>query len=452
MVPGMPFPPDFLWGAATSAYQIEGAVDEDGRGESIWDRFSRTPGATEDGATGDVACDHYHRVREDVALMAGIGLRAYRFSIAWPRVYPEGNGALNQRGLDFYSRLVDELLEHDITPMATLYHWDLPQALEDRVGGWGSRETAERFADYAATVFGALGDRVPIWATLNEPWVAAFIGYYTGRHAPGQQDLAKAVRASHHLLVAHARAVEVYRSLALPGRIGVVLDLQTASPDGDSDEDRRAARLGDGYTNRWFLDPLFRGHYPADVLDLFRGHGAELDVVEPGDLAAINAPIDFLGMNFYMRRLFSPSTEGLGWNERLARDDDETTEMGWAIDPSALAEQLARLRAEYPPIPLYITENGMAQADTVSADGAVHDPRRIDYLRAHLAVLEAAIAAGTDLRGYMTWSWMDNFEWGFGFRPRFGLVHVDFATQKRTPKDSARWYAEVIRANGPAGL
>ncbi|HSK52787.1 MAG TPA: GH1 family beta-glucosidase [Clostridia bacterium] len=444
----MPFPPDFLWGAATASYQIEGAVTEDGRGESIWDRFSHTPGAVENGHTGDVACDHYHRWPADLDLMQDVGLSAYRFSIAWPRIYPQGGGLINQRGLDFYARLVDGLLERGITPMATLYHWDLPQELETRLGGWGSREVAERFADYAATVFGALGDRVPYWVTINEPWVAAFIGYYTGRHAPGQEDLAKAVRASHHLLLGHARAIQVYRSLGLPGKIGITLDLQTASPDGDSDEDRRAAMLGDGYTNRWFLDPLFRGRYPEDVLELFRGHGAALDAVGSGDMESIAAPIDFLGMNFYMRRLFSASSNGLGWDERLARDGDDTTEMGWAIVPEALAEQLARLRADYPSIPLYITENGMAEQDSVGADGTVRDTRRIDYIRRHLQVIEEAIAAGSDLRGYFVWSWMDNFEWGFGYRPRFGIVHVDFETQARTLKDSARWYAEVIRTNG----
>ena len=444
----MPFPPDFLWGAATASYQIEGAVTEDGRGESIWDRFSHTPGAVENGHTGDVACDHYHRWPADLDLMQDVGLSAYRFSIAWPRIYPQGGGLINQRGLDFYARLVDGLLERGITPMATLYHWDLPQELETRLGGWGSREVAERFADYAATVFGALGDRVPYWVTINEPWVAAFIGYYTGRHAPGQEDLAKAVRASHHLLLGHARAIQVYRSLGLPGKIGITLDLQTASPDGDSDEDRRAAMLGDGYTNRWFLDPLFRGRYPEDVLELFRGQGAVLDAVGSGDMESIAAPIDFLGMNFYMRRLFSASSNGLGWDERLARDGDDTTEMGWAIVPEALAEQLARLRADYPSIPLYITENGMAEQDSVGADGTVRDTRRIDYIRRHLQVIEEAIAAGSDLRGYFVWSWMDNFEWGFGYRPRFGIVHVDFETQARTLKDSARWYAEVIRTNG----
>ena len=444
----MPFPADFLWGAATASYQIEGAVAEDGRGESIWDRYSHAPGAIENGDTGDVACDHYHRWPEDLDRMAELGLTAYRFSIAWPRVYPDGDGLLNQRGLDFYARLVDGLLERDITPMATLYHWDLPQALETRLGGWGARDTAERFADYAATVFGALGDRVPYWVTINEPWVAAFIGYYSGRHAPGQRDLPKAVRASHHLLLGHARALQAYRALGLDGRIGITLDLQTASPDGDSDEDRAAAALGDGYTNRWFLDPLFRGRYPDDVLDLFRDHGAELDAVEPGDLEAIATPIDFLGMNFYMRRLFRASSEGLGWTEQLARDGQETTEMGWAIVPEAMAEQLARLRADYPPIPLYITENGLADRETVGPDGAVHDSRRIDYLRAHIGVVEDAIAAGSDLRGYFVWSFMDNFEWGFGYRPRFGLVHVDFATLERTSKDSARWYGEIVRTNG----
>ncbi len=444
----MPFPDQFLWGAATAAYQIEGAVSEDGRGESIWDRFSHTPGMTEDGATGDVACDHYHRWRDDLDLMADVGLKAYRFSVAWPRIYPEGAGSLNQRGLDFYARLVDGLLERDIVPMATLYHWDLPQALETRLGGWGARETADRFADYAATMFGALGDRVQHWVTMNEPWVSSFIGHYTGRHAPGQRDLAKAVRASHHQLLGHARAVQVYRSLGLPGAIGITLDLQTASPDGDTEEDHRAAELGDGYTNRWFLDPLLHGRYPQDIVDLFGDHGAPMDVVESGDLAAINAPIDFLGVNFYMRRLFRATNEGLGFTERLAREGDETTEMGWGIVPEALAEQLARLRAEYPKLPLYITENGMAERDEVGPDGRVHDSRRIDYLARHLAVIDEAIAAGSDLRGYFAWSWMDNFEWGFGYRPRFGLVHVDYGTQVRTLKDSATWYAGVIRSNG----
>ena len=445
----MPFPADFLWGAATASYQIEGAVTEDGRGESIWDRFSHTPGMTENGDTGDVACDHYHRWPEDLDLMQEVGLKAYRFSVAWPRIFPEGGGTVNQRGLSFYARLVDELLERDIAPVVTLYHWDLPQALETRLGGWTARETAERFADYAATVFGALGDRVPQWVTVNEPWVAAFMGYQTGRHAPGHTDLRKAVRASHHLLLGHARAVQVYRSLGLPGRIGITLDLQVAAPDGDSDEDRRAAELGDGYTNRWFLDPLFHARYPSDVEALFDDRGAGLeDALEPGDLPAIAAPLDFLGMNFYMRRWYRAVPDGLGFTERLAREGDATTEMGWGIVPDAMGEQLARLRADYPPIPLYITENGMADREGVGADGAVHDARRIDYLRRHFAVAEEALAAGTDLRGYFVWSFMDNFEWGFGYRPRFGIVHVDYETLARTPKDSARWYAGVIRTNG----
>jgi beta-glucosidase len=446
----MPFPADFLWGAATASYQIEGAVTAEGRGESIWDRFSHTPGMIENGDTGDVACDHYHRWREDLDLMREHGLQAYRFSVAWPRIYPDGTGAPNQAGIDFYARLVDELLERGISPMVTLYHWDLPQALETRQGGWTSRDTAEHFADYAGTVFGALGDRVPHWVTLNEPWVAAFAGYLSGRHAPGRTDLGAAVRASHHLLLGHARAVQLFRSLGLPGRIGITLDLQRASPDGDSEENQRVAELADGYTNRWFLDPLFRGRYPSDTEQLFEERGAGLgDAVLSGDLEAIAAPLDFLGMNFYMRRLYRADASGrFGWTERLYRDGDEVTEMGWGVVAEAMGEQLARLREEYPPIPIYITENGMADREGVGADGAVHDPRRIDYLRRHFAVAEEAIAAGTDLRGYFVWSWLDNFEWGFGYRPRFGLVHVDFDTLTRTPKDSAGWYAKVIRSNG----
>jgi beta-glucosidase len=445
------FPPGFLWGAATSAYQIEGAVAEDGRGESIWDRFSHTPGAIRDGTSGDEACDHYHRWRQDVDLMAGIGLNAYRFSIAWPRVVPDGAGAVNQRGIDFYSRLVDGLLDRGIAPMATLYHWDLPQALQDRAGGWASRETAERFGEYATAVFRALGDRVGHWVTLNEPWVSAFLGHHRGVHAPGARDLAVAVRASHHLLVGHANALVAYRSLGLAGHIGITLDLQVSTPATDSPADHAAAVLADGATNRWFLDPLLRGTYPADIIELYAAHGAPLgDDVQPGDLARISGKVDFLGVNYYFRRFVRASSEGLGWTEDLGPTSEQggPTEMGWNIDPDGLAEQLGRLRADYPPLPIHVTENGIALPDQPDGNGVVHDPARIDYLEAHIRAAERAMDAGTDLRGYFVWSLLDNFEWSYGYRPRFGLVHVDYATHRRTPKSSAGWYGEVIRANG----
>jgi beta-glucosidase len=445
----MPFPPGFLWGAATASYQIEGAVSEGGRGESIWDRFSHTPGNIEADATGDIADDHYHRYREDIDLMAELGLKAYRFSIAWPRLFPDGGGQLNQAGLDFYQRLVDRLLERGIAPMATLYHWDLPQALQDRQGGWVARDTASRFADYATAVFGALGDRVGHWVTLNEPWVSSFIGYHDGRHAPGVRDLTSALRAAHHLYLGHAAAVASFRALGLPGEIGITLNLNPSDPATDRDEDERAAILNDGNLNRWFLDPLFRGSYPADMVEHYVGLGADLDFVESGDLEAFSRPIDFLGVNYYFRNIVTATSEGLGWDAARARaGDEDLSNIGWAITPDGLRDILGRVRTEYTTLPTYVTENGIALDDTVGADGSVHDPRRIDYLAGHFAAAEAAIADGTDLRGYFVWTLLDNFEWAAGYRPRFGLVYVDFETQARIPKSSAAWYAGVIRANG----
>lgn len=443
----MPFPPDFLWGVATSSYQIEGASREDGRGETIWDRFSHQPGNVERGETGDVACDHYHRYEDDIDLMSELGIRAYRFSIAWSRLFPEGDGQLNLRGLDFYERLVDRLLARGITPVPTLYHWDLPQALQDRHGGWASRETSGRFADYAVMAMTALGDRVSRWITLNEPWVSAFLGYRRGVHAPGVRDMTTALRAAHHLLLAHGRAVEAYRSLGQGGEIGITLDLQVSSPETDSEADRTAARDVDSRTNRWFLDPVLRGSYPGDALEAYVAQGADLDFIEGGDLDVISGAIDFLGVNYYFRRLVGASVDEFG--ERAGSGDDaETTAMGWGVDPDGLTEQLARLRRDYPPIPIYITENGTAMEDVLGPDGTVLDPRRIDYLRRHFASAERAIEEGTDLRGYFVWSFLDNFEWAYGYRPRFGLVYVDFETQRRIPKASARWYAGVIAANG----
>ena len=442
------FDPGFLWGAATSSYQIEGAVTEAGRGPSIWDTFAATPGAVRGGHTGAVAADHYHRFPEDVALMAELGLRAYRFSLAWPRIQPTGSGPADRRGLDFYRRLTDTLLDHGIEPWPTLYHWDLPQPLEDR-GGWPARDTAERFAEYAALAHEALGDRITHWTTLNEPWCSAFLGYATGRHAPGRREPAAAVRAAHHLLLGHGLATEAIRGDA---RVGITLNLTHVTPLSAEPADLDAARRIDGMQNRLFLDPLLRGAYPDDVLDDLHeitgfGH------IHEGDLKRIGAPPDHLGINYYAPMLVAGSstptqTAYVGSpSVRIADGSRPKTAMGWEIDERGLLELLLRLRADYPAIPLYITENGAAFDDVVHQDG-VHDTDRIAYLDGHLRSCAQAIGLGVPLKGYFVWSLLDNFEWSFGYRPRFGIVHVDYATQRRTPKDSARWYAEVIRRGG----
>lgn len=428
---------DFLWGAATSSYQIEGAVAEDGRGPSIWDTFAATPGKVDNGDTGAVAADHYHRYREDVGIMAELGLGAYRFSIAWPRVQPLGSGPVNQRGLDFYRRLTDALLEQDIQPWPTLYHWDLPQPLED-AGGWPVRDTAQRFAEYAALVHDALSDRITHWTTLNEPWCSAFLGYATGRHAPGRREPAAAVRAAHHLLLGHGLAVQAMRDT----RVGITLNLTHVSPHSTSAADLDAARQIDGMQNRIFLDPLFLGTYPEDVFDeLVFGNG---DPVQDGDLKAIGAPIDFLGVNYYSPLIVAgggPYAESayVGSPHVVFIDGGQPrTALGWEIDERGLLELLLRLKRDYPALPLYITENGAAY------DESVHDSARVGYLRRHLQACADAIEAGVLLRGYFVWSLLDNFEWSYGYAQRFGIVHVDYATQRRTLKDSARWYAEVI--------
>jgi beta-glucosidase len=442
------FDPGFLWGAATSSYQIEGAVTEAGRGPSIWDTFAATPGAVRGGDTGAVAADHYHRFPEDIALMAELGLRAYRFSLAWPRIQPTGSGPADRRGLDFYRRLTDTLLDHGIEPWPTLYHWDLPQPLEDR-GGWPARDTAERFAEYAALAHEALGDRITHWTTLNEPWCSAFLGYATGRHAPGRREPAAAVRAAHHLLLGHGLATEAIRGDA---RVGVTLNLTHVTPLSTEPADLDAARRIDGMQNRLFLDPLLRGAYPDDVLDDLQevtgfGH------IHEGDLKRIGAPPDHLGINYYAPMLVaggSTPTQTAYVGSPLVRIADggrPKTSMGWEIDERGLLELLLRLRADYPALPLYITENGAAFDDVVHHDG-VHDADRIAYLDGHLRSCAQAIGLGVPLKGYFVWSLLDNFEWSFGYRPRFGIVHVDYATQRRTPKDSARWYAEVIRRGG----
>ena len=449
------FPDGFVWGAATASYQIEGAATEDGRGPSIWDTFSHTPGKTRDGDSGDVACDHYHRYTDDVALMADLGLQAYRFSVAWPRIIPTGAGEPNPAGLDFYDRLVDALVERRIDPIVTLYHWDLPQTLED-AGGWTSRDTAFRFAEYASHVHDRIGDRVGAWLTLNEPWCSAFLGYASGVHAPGHTDPAKAFAAVHHLLLGHGEVVRALRS-AGAANVGITLNPASVRPaDPDSTDDVAAARLVDGLHNPIFLDPIFGRGYPSDVLDVIGRHGGT-DWLRDGDEARIGAAIDLLGVNYYYPTVVAaaagepgspeyPGTAGI----TLPPAPGPVTAMGWPIEPASFTDLLVRLATDYPGVPLWITENGAAFHDMPSADG-VHDPDRISYLDGHIRAVHTAIARGADVRGYLVWSLMDNFEWAKGFSMRFGIVHVDYETQTRTPKDSAHWYRNVIARNGLGG-
>ena len=455
----MVFPEDFLWGAATASYQIEGAAGEGGRGPSIWDTFSHTPGKVLHGDTGDIACDHYHRLEEDLDLMAEIGLKAYRFSVAWPRIQPDGSGRANEEGLDFYRRLVDGLRQRSIEPMLTLYHWDLPQALQD-AGGWTSRETAERFAEYTEIVYGALSGSVSYWITLNEPWVSAWLGHGYGLHAPGLKNPGAALAATHHLLLGHGLAMERMRSMGSPGggkQLGVTLNLHPAHPGRDREADREAARRVDGQTNRLYLDPLFRGSYPEDVFAHYREGGADLSFVEDGDLQKISAPLDFLGVNYYFRHTIRDAPEeahpGVQFSDLNARPivphAGEKTAMGWPVEPEGLTEMLVRIKEEYADLPLYVTENGRAVHDYVDPEGDVDDEERISYLDAHFRAAHDAMDRGADLRGYMVWSFLDNFEWAEGYSKRFGLVFVDYGTQRRVPKASARWYSEVIERNGP---
>jgi beta-glucosidase len=442
------FPEGFLWGAATSAYQIEGASTEDGAGLSIWDRFAATPGNTAHGETGNVACDHYHRYRDDVALMSTLGLRGYRFSISWSRVIPDGVGAVNRTGLDFYSRLVDELLNRGIEPNATLYHWDLPAALDDR-GGWANPDVADWFADYAALLFRTLGDRVKMWATLNEPWVVVDGGYVHGVMAPGHRNLYQAARAAHNLLRAHGRAVRTYRAES-DGRIGIVVNLEPKEAATSSDADRAAAARADAYMNRFFLDPLLLGRYPTELADIFGA--AWRDDVSHDDMRLIREPIDFLGVNYYKRGVTAHDPAAWPVHASLVRQPQHMmTTLGpdWEVHAPSLTRLLLWIRDRYGAMPLYITENGAAFYDPPHAiEGAVEDPLRVHYLREHLRAARAALDHGVDLRGYYVWSLLDNFEWSAGYGPRFGIVHVDYATLARTPKQSAHFYADIIRSNG----
>jgi len=435
------FPDGFLWGVATSAYQIEGAVAADGRGRSIWDTFSHQPGRIHNGDTGDVAADHYHLLETDLDLLAELEIPAYRLSISWPRVQPDGKGAFNAKGIDFYRRLLDGLAERGIEPMVTLYHWDLPQALEDD-GGWLVRDTAGRFAEYTAGVVAELGDLAEYWITLNEPWCSAFLGYYEGRFAPGHRDYSEAYMAVHHLLLAHGLGLEAIRAAGGELKVGITCNHPDVVPATDGDVE--AARAADMEENRLFLDPIFRGAYPADAPDELRDER----LVLAGDLGAISAPIDFYGVNYYIREAVEadPAEPNRGWRRVPAGGD--LTSKGDGIAPEGLTEVLLRVGRDYAPgLPLYITENGAPFNDAVDGNGQVGDPRRIEYLAEHLQATKAAMDAGADVRGYFVWSLLDNFEWDSGYSIRFGLVFVDYATLRRIPKSSARWYRDVIRAN-----
>ncbi|ACO44852.1 GH1 family beta-glucosidase [Deinococcus deserti] len=427
------FPNGFIFGTATSSYQIEGAASEDGRGPSIWDTFCRQPGRIQDGTSGDVACDHYHLWPEDLDLLRELGVDAYRFSLAWPRIQPSGSGAVNEKGLEFYDRLVDGLLERGIQPYATLYHWDLPQPLQD-IGGWANREVAHHFADYAALVAGRLGDRVRSIATLNEPWCSSFLSYDIGEHAPGLRDRRLALAAAHHLLLGHGQAVQAMRALGKPAELGLVLNLTPAYPASQSAEDARATQYADGYANRWFLDPVFRGAYPQDMWDAF---GQDVPDVQDGDLALIREPLDFLGVNYYTRSLVSAQGP-------VRPQDAEYTHMHWEVYPQGLTDLLLRLQREYPVPPMYITENGAAYPDERGHADIVHDPERLAYYQRHLAAVIEATRQGADVRGYFAWSMLDNFEWAYGYSRRFGLFYVDYQTQERTWKDSGRWFQGLM--------
>jgi beta-glucosidase len=435
------FPSDFVWGAATAAYQVEGAATEDGRGESIWDRFSATPGKVVNGDTGAVACDTYHRYAEDIGLMRSLGIGAFRLSVAWPRILPEGRGRVNQAGLDFYDRLVDDSLANGLDPYVTLYHWDLPQVLEDR-GGWPARETVEAFTEYTEVVVSRLGDRVRHWITQNEPWVASWLGYGLGLHAPGRKSDSDALAAGHHILVAHGRAAEVLRREAPASEVGIAIDLVPMYPFSDNDADVEAARREDGFRNRWFLEPVLGRGYPEDMLERY---DEILPTIEDGDMDTIAAPLDFLGINYYTRSVVRASVG------EVPAEGAEHTEMGWEVYPDGLYRLLVHLQTVYEPPKLYITENGAAFADA-RENGRVADSRRVSYLEGHLDAVVAAIAEGVPVRGYFLWSLLDNFEWAFGYSRRFGIVYVDFDTLERVPKDSFTWYRDFIATQraGPA--
>jgi beta-glucosidase len=437
----------FVWGAGTAAFQIEGATTADGRGESIWDRFAATDGNVVGGDTGEPACEHYYRWSADLDLMRDLKLQGYRFSVSWPRIQPDGRGPANPKGIDFYRRLAEGLRERGIAPMATIYHWDLPQALQDE-GGWASRDVVERFAEYARLVLDGLDGVVDDWVTHNEPWVTSFLGYAYGTKAPGLHDWPSAISAAHHALLAHGVVVREFRESGRAGRIGITLDLTVANAASGAEADREAALRLDGHHNRWFLDAVLRGGYPADMVDFYERRVGALDAIRAGDLETIAQPIDFLGVNFYRPNLVTADDDAV-LCLREVRQDREETAMGWPIVPEALTELLVRIKRDYGNLPLVITENGAAFDDLLDGD-AVDDERRVGYLREHIAAIDSARAQGVDVRGYYVWSLLDNFEWECGYDKRFGIVYVDYLTQRRIPKRSALWYRDLITSRNGA--
>jgi beta-glucosidase len=437
------FPPGFVWGTATAAFQIEGATKEDGRGESIWDRFAATPGKIITGETGDPACDSYHRYPEDIALMRAMNLSAYRFSIAWPRIIPDGDGAINEKGLAYYDRVVDALLEAGITPYATLYHWDLPQKLQDR-GGWANRATIDAFVRYTDVTVARLGDRVKNWMTLNEPWCISILSNLIGEHAPGLQDQKIALQVAHNILVAHGRAVPVIRSRCPDSVVGIALNFEPGYPATDSEADRLLTQLNHEKFNEWFIGPIMGRGYPQLA---WQDYGQDVPEIAPGDMETIAVPIDILGINYYTRKVWHDPKGGTGSRVLNQRDEQNVNARGWEIAPQALYDLIMWLHKTYQ-LPKYIiTENGMACNDTVAADGEVHDPERIQFIRQHLEAVLRLLENGIPVEGYMCWSLLDNFEWACGTSSRFGIAHVDFATQRRFLKDSGKWYGQVAKAN-----
>jgi len=433
------FPPHFTFGVASAAYQIEGGATEGGRGPSIWDTFSHTPGKVKGNETGDVACDHYHRFADDFALMERLGFRDYRLSLSWPRLFPNGKGQVHAAGVDFYDRLLDTMLEHGITPFVTLYHWDLPQALQDN-GGWANRDTVYRFEEYAGEAFRRFGDRVKSWITHNEPWCTAVLGNLFGEHAPGLRDLKTTLEVAHHVLLSHGLAVREYRRQGQQGQIGITLNLNQVYAASESEEDRGAQVRADVFSNRWFLDPVLKGQYPEEMASWLGGFPAAL---KAEDLPIIAEKSDFLGINFYSYAVVKDNPGDKLLQVQHVTPHDRVTDMGWPIKGTALTDLMVRLRSDYEDIPLYVTENGAAYPDVLES-GRVHDDERTAYVAEHLEACAEALRQGVDLRGYFLWTFLDNFEWAFGYEKRFGIVYTDYASQTRYPKDSALWYSELL--------
>lgn len=444
------FPDDFIWGTSTSSYQIEGAACEGGRTESIWDRFCRTPGKVANGDTGDTACDHYHRYKEDIQIIADLGIRYYRFSVAWSRIYPE-KGKLNEEGLQFYERILDELDRHGIEPLLTMYHWDLPQWVQDE-GGWANRASVDYFMEYAKALLDRFGRRVPMWNTINEPFCAAILGYGTGEHAPGHRNWREALAAAHHLLLSHGRTVQLYRQQGYGGQIGITLNMEQVEAASSSVEDMEAAARQDGFVNRWFAEPLFMGQYPQDMMTWYLPYVGAFDFIHEGDLQEIHQPGDFLSVNYYSRSVIrSANNDSLLQGERMPIVG-KVTDMGWEIHPESLYLLLKRVEDQYTKgLPIFITENGAAM-DDVMVDGLIQDWDRIQYIHEHLEACLRFIEEGGQLKGYYVWSFLDNFEWAYGYDKRFGIVYVDYTTQTRTLKESAKWYRQVVKRNGLAEL